>query len=253
MSTNILRRHPSTPPGPPPHRRRAAPGPWTSSSGRSGFQSEIRYLIPRCETSQSFCGPWALLPAARGRLPADGALWQQSALLTAEAGSSSLTVASAASDPYPGSGDPYRVNVGGGDVCTGHPDILDAVPAPVTRLPDIYPGLGGAGTASTTGAGGAMPTTTPTRARPGTAVRVRAAAQRNGMIARRLMAGSWEGLRVRRTVYRLGRVGALTAVNNFPAVRFSQASAVTDLMPVGSHRAAGGLHAVLRQSRTGPA
>ena len=49
------------------------------------------------------------------------------------------------------------------------------------------------------------------------------------MIARRLMAGSWEGLRVRRTVYRLGRIGALTAVNNFPAVRFSQASAVTDL------------------------
>jgi hypothetical protein len=98
-----------------------------------------------------------------------------------------------------------------------------------------------------------MLTTTPTRARPGTAARVRAAAQRNGMIARRLMAGSWEGLRVCRTVYRLGRVGALTVVNNFPAVRFSQASAVTDLMPVGSHRAAGGLHAVLRQSRNGPA
>jgi hypothetical protein len=53
--------------------------------------------------------------------------------------------------------------------------------------------------------------------------------------------------------YRLGRVGALTAVNNFPAVRFSQASAVTDLMPVASHQAAGGLHAVLRQSRDGRA
>ena len=99
----------------------------------------------------------------------------------------------------------------------------------------------------------ATPTTTPTRAKPGAAASIRAPAQRNGMIARRLMAGSWEGLRVRRTVYRLGRVGALTAVNNFPAVRFSQASAVTDLMPVGSHRAAGGLHAVLRQSRDGRA
>jgi len=97
----------------------------------------------------------------------------------------------------------------------------------------------------------ATPTTTPTRAKPGAAASIRAPAQRNGMIARRLMAGSWEGLRVRRTVYRLGRVGALTAVNNFPAVRFSQASAVTDLMPVGSNRAAGGLHAVLRQSRNG--
>jgi hypothetical protein len=64
-----------------------------------------------------------------------------------------------------------------------------------------------------------MPTTTPTRARPGTGARVRAATQRNGMIARRLMAGCWEGLRARETVYRLGRVGALTAVNNFPAVR----------------------------------
>jgi hypothetical protein len=38
-----------------------------------------------------------------------------------------------------------------------------------------------------------------------------------------------------------------------PAVRFSQASADTDPMPVASHRASGGLHAVLRQSRNGPA
>ena len=193
MSTNILRRHPSTPPGPPPHRRRAAPGPWTSSSGRSGFQSEIRYLIPRCETSQSFCGPWALLPAARGRLPADGlsgsnrlCLRRRQAPPASPSPVPPVTHTQTGAMPDPGSGDPYRVNVGGGDVCTGHPEILDAVPASVTRLPDIYPGLGGAGTASTTGAGGAMPTTTPTRARPGTAVRVRAAAQRNGMIARRL-------------------------------------------------------------------
>jgi hypothetical protein len=54
MSTNFLRRHPSTPPGPPPHQRRAAPGPWTSSSGPEGFQSALRYLIPRCETLSGF-------------------------------------------------------------------------------------------------------------------------------------------------------------------------------------------------------
>jgi hypothetical protein len=39
--------------------------------------------------------------------------------------------------PDPGSGNPYRVNVGGYHVCTWHPDVLDAVPAPVTRLPDV--------------------------------------------------------------------------------------------------------------------
>ena len=99
----------------------------------------------------------------------------------------------------------------------------------------------------------ATPTTTPTRAKPGAAASIRAPAQRNGMIARRLMAGSWEGLRVCRTVYRLGPGRCVDSRQQLPAVRFSQASAVTDLMPVGSNRAAGGLHAVLRQSRDGRA
>jgi hypothetical protein len=47
---------PAPPPAPPPDRRLAAPAPWTRSSGRSGFQSEIRYLIPWFETSLGFCG-----------------------------------------------------------------------------------------------------------------------------------------------------------------------------------------------------
>jgi hypothetical protein len=51
----------------------------------------------------------------------------------------------------------------------------------------------------------------------------------------------------------LARVGALTAVNNFPLFVFAPGSADTDPMPVASHRASGRLHAVLRQSRNGPA
>ena len=43
----------------------------------------------------------------------------------------------AGATPDPGSGYPYRVNERGHDVCAWHPDILDAVPAPVARLPDI--------------------------------------------------------------------------------------------------------------------
>jgi hypothetical protein len=39
--------------------------------------------------------------------------------------------------PDPGSGHPHRVNKRGHDVYAWHPDILNAVPAPVARLPDI--------------------------------------------------------------------------------------------------------------------
>jgi hypothetical protein len=39
--------------------------------------------------------------------------------------------------PDPGSGYPYRVNIRGHDVRAWHPDIPDAVPAPVAWLPDI--------------------------------------------------------------------------------------------------------------------
>src|SRR5438270_12525506 len=39
--------------------------------------------------------------------------------------------------PDPGSGHPHRMDKGGHDVRAWHPDILNAVPAPVTRLPDI--------------------------------------------------------------------------------------------------------------------
>ena len=90
--------------------------------------------------------------------------------------------------PDPGSGHPHRMDKGGHDVCAWHPDILNAVPAPVTRLPDIT-GSRWRGTTSTTGAGGAKPTTTPTRATPGPATSVRAAAQRMGRIDRRLICG----------------------------------------------------------------
>jgi hypothetical protein len=38
----------------------------------AGFHSALRYLIPRCETSQGFCGSGALLPAAWGRFAAGG-------------------------------------------------------------------------------------------------------------------------------------------------------------------------------------
>jgi hypothetical protein len=37
------------------------------ASGRSGFQSEIRYLMPRCETFRGFCRSWARLSAAWDR------------------------------------------------------------------------------------------------------------------------------------------------------------------------------------------
>ena len=36
----------------------------------SGFQSTIRDLIPRFETSPGFCGSYMLLPAAQGRFAA---------------------------------------------------------------------------------------------------------------------------------------------------------------------------------------
>ena len=39
--------------------------------------------------------------------------------------------------PDPGSGHPHRMDKGGHNVRAWHPDILNAVPAPVTRLPDI--------------------------------------------------------------------------------------------------------------------
>jgi hypothetical protein len=42
--------------------------------------------------------------------------------------------------PDPGSGRPHRMDKGGHNVCAWHPDILNAVPAPVTRLPDITGG-----------------------------------------------------------------------------------------------------------------
>src|ERR1700730_16638193 len=39
--------------------------------------------------------------------------------------------------PDPSSGHPYRVDIRGHDIRAGHPDVLDAVPAPIARLPDI--------------------------------------------------------------------------------------------------------------------
>jgi hypothetical protein len=39
--------------------------------------------------------------------------------------------------PDPGSGHPHRMDKGGHNVFAWHPDIPNAVPAPVTRLPDI--------------------------------------------------------------------------------------------------------------------
>ena len=43
------------------------PGLWSAK-----FQSATPYLIPRCETCQSFCGARRLRPAARGRFAANG-------------------------------------------------------------------------------------------------------------------------------------------------------------------------------------
>src|SRR6202047_1932472 len=49
-----------------------------------------------------------------------------------------------AADPHPTaamadptSGHPYRASKWGHDKCARHPDVLDAVPAPIARLPDI--------------------------------------------------------------------------------------------------------------------
>jgi hypothetical protein len=59
-----------TPPAPTVHRSRAAPGPWTSSSGQSEFQSSIQDLIRRFETSQGFCRFGALSGAVECRFAA---------------------------------------------------------------------------------------------------------------------------------------------------------------------------------------
>jgi hypothetical protein len=87
----------------------------------------------------------------------------------------------------------------------------------------------------------------------GSAARVRAAAQRTGRVARRLIEGFLgKASLVPNSLLRgIGR--CVDGRQQLPAVRFSQASADTDLMPVASHRAASGLHAVLRQFRSGPA
>src|SRR6202047_307150 len=39
--------------------------------------------------------------------------------------------------PDPTSGHPYRASIRGQDKCAWHPDVLDAVPAPIARLPDV--------------------------------------------------------------------------------------------------------------------
>ena len=78
------------------------------------------------------------------------------------------------------------MNERGHDVCAWHPDILDAVPAPVARLPDIAGGRWGRRHLDH-GRGRGRPTTTPTRAKPGTGASVRAAAQSKGRIARGIM------------------------------------------------------------------
>src|ERR1700724_3760343 len=39
--------------------------------------------------------------------------------------------------PDPTSGHPYRASIRGHDKCAWHPDVLDAVPAPIARLPDV--------------------------------------------------------------------------------------------------------------------
>jgi hypothetical protein len=50
----------------------APAGGQSAVSWGSRFQSALRYLIPRFETSLGFCGSWALRPAARGRFAAGG-------------------------------------------------------------------------------------------------------------------------------------------------------------------------------------
>ena len=39
--------------------------------------------------------------------------------------------------PDPSSGHPYRMDIRGHDIRSGHPDVPAAVPAPIARLPDI--------------------------------------------------------------------------------------------------------------------
>src|SRR4029077_12662952 len=125
----------------------------------------------------------------------------------------------AASDPHPagampdpGSGDPHRVNVGGDDVCTWHPDILDTVPAPVTRLPDV------AG-ARRSGRGDADHDTDAGEAGSAGEHQNRGAQKEKGRAsAHRRVPG--KGFACPEQSNERGRVSALTAVNNFPLFVF---------------------------------
>jgi hypothetical protein len=55
ISANPPPRPPAPPLAPSAHQPRAARAPWTRSFGRSEFQSTIRDLIRRFDTSQRFC------------------------------------------------------------------------------------------------------------------------------------------------------------------------------------------------------
>ena len=151
-------------------------------------------------------------------------------------------VSSMASDPRPagampdpGSGDPYRVNVGRHHVRTWPPDILDAVPAPVTRPPDVA-GARRSGYGLDHRSGRGNTDYDPDAGEAGNGGEGQSRGARNGKgraSAHRRVPG--EGFVCPEQSTERGSVGALTAVNNFPLFVFSPGSANTDPVPFAPH------------------
>ena len=112
----------------------AAPG--CSSSRRSWMTSPVAATISRS-------GEGSFVSSICNSSPHGEAVHDRKSELRTPP-SPELSPPPVASDPNPtapttnpGSRHPHRVNIRGYDVFAWHPDILNAVPAPVARLPDI--------------------------------------------------------------------------------------------------------------------